>query len=145
MASYELSAASLFIKTGFPLQWDTSLFSVGGTMKYLLIREKLSHLFSTPWFPALARLERSGSIYRQGGRRWGWLWSRRLSRCKLVPVQSTSHQSPQQARHHQKHRCGCSSGKNGVPTYLTLLRGRQEEKGGVKSLSRLFITSLVIS
>lgn len=85
MPSYELSADSLFIRTIFPLQRDTSLFPVGGTMLYLLIREKMSHLISTPWFPALSRLEPSSSIYRHGGRRWGWIWSRRLSQCRWRP------------------------------------------------------------
>lgn len=46
---------------------------------------------------------------------------------QLAPIQSTSDESSQQARHHQKRRGGCSNGKNGVPTYLTLLR---EKWGG---------------
>lgn len=36
-------------------------------------------------FPALSRLERSSSIYRHGGRRWGWVWSRRLSQRSWRP------------------------------------------------------------
>lgn len=40
---------------------------------------------------------------------------------QLLPIQSTSDESSQQARHHQEHCCGCSDGQNGVPTYLTPL------------------------
>lgn len=59
---------------------------------------------------------------------------------QLAPIQSSSDQSSHQARHHQKHRCGCSNGKNGVPTYLTLLRERDGGgESGVKSQSRLLI------
>lgn len=60
---------------------------------------------------------------------------------QVAPIQPSSDQSSHQARHHQKHRCGCSNGKNGVPTYLTLLRERDGGGGesGVKSWSRLLI------